>query len=86
MLSRAATLTALGDLLNPTPTPDMIAGMRGRRRPHPSKSSWLGHAVTHQERTIPGPDGAPDLIVSIFTRPDHVPGGPGSITRMAVAW
>ena len=33
--------------------------------------------MSHQERTIPGPDGAPDLIVSIFTRTDHVPGGPG---------
>jgi acetyl esterase/lipase len=31
----------------------------------------------HEERSIPGPEGAPDLIVSIFRRTDHLEGGPG---------
>lgn len=72
-----STLAALGDLLNPTLTPDMISGMRGAPLTSPIEEQLAGHAVRHVERTIPGPDGAPDLVVSIFTRIDHVPGGPG---------
>ncbi|MEP6560947.1 MAG: alpha/beta hydrolase [Nakamurella sp.] len=33
--------------------------------------------VAHEDRTIPGPAGAPDLVISIFKRKDHQPGGPG---------
>jgi acetyl esterase/lipase len=72
-----STLAALGDLLNPTLTPDMISGMRGGPLTAPIEEQLAGHAVRHEERIIPGPEGAPDLIISIFTRIDYVPGGPG---------
>ena len=72
-----STLEALGDLLNPTLTPDMIQGMRGGPLTASIEEQLAGHAVRHEERIIPGPAGAPDIIVSIFTKIDHVPGGPG---------
>ncbi|MEU1212581.1 alpha/beta hydrolase [Streptomyces sp. NPDC005791] len=33
--------------------------------------------IEHFERTIPGPQGAPDLLVSVFRRTDHTTAGPG---------
>ncbi|MFJ9155054.1 alpha/beta hydrolase [Streptomyces sp. NPDC102270] len=33
--------------------------------------------IEHFERTIPGPEGAPDLLVSVFRRTDHRTPGPG---------
>lgn len=36
-----------------------------------------GRPIEHFERTIPGPEGAPDLLVSVFRRTDHVTPGPG---------
>ena len=35
-----------------------------------------GRPIAHEERSIPGPHGAPDLVVSIFRRTDQVRGGP----------
>jgi len=35
-----------------------------------------GRAITHEERTISGPLGAPDLIVSIFRPSNGITGGP----------
>ena len=32
--------------------------------------------IVHTERTIPGPAGAPALVVTLFERPDRVPDGP----------
>lgn len=72
-----ATLVALGDLITPTLTPDMIEGMRQSFVATPIEDLLAGRPVEHFERTIPGPVGAPDLIVSIFRRIDHEPGGPG---------
>ncbi|MEJ1115423.1 alpha/beta hydrolase [Paenarthrobacter sp. CCNWLY172] len=72
-----ATLGALGDLIGPTLTPDMIKGMRETLVAPPIEDLLAGRPVTHFERTIPGPVGAPDLTVSIFRRVDHAPGGPG---------
>lgn len=72
-----ATLGALGDLIAPTLTPDMIEGMRESFVVAPVEDLLSGRPVTHFERTIPGPLGAPDLTVSVFQRTDHAPGGPG---------
>jgi acetyl esterase/lipase len=36
-----------------------------------------GRAITHEELTIPGPDGAPDILISIFRKEGQVAGGPG---------
>ena len=73
-----AALAALGEMLPPTLTPDMIAPMRQGGLLAPPVAELIGdRPIRHEERTIPGPDGAPDLIVSIFTRTDHVVGGPG---------
>src|SRR4051794_29165154 len=65
-----ATLVALGDLITPTLTPDMIEGMRQSFVATPIEDLLAGRPVEHFERTIPGPVGAPDLIVSIFRRID----------------
>ncbi|WP_267278813.1 alpha/beta hydrolase [Arthrobacter sp. CDRTa11] len=76
-LEVGSVLAAFGDLLNPAWTPDMIEGMRASIVSRPVEAMLAGRPVTHVERTIPGPEGGPDVVVSIFSRTDHVPGGPG---------
>jgi acetyl esterase/lipase len=36
-----------------------------------------GREITHEQRSIPGPLGAPDLVISIFRPTNHVAGAPG---------
>ncbi|MER6850660.1 alpha/beta hydrolase fold domain-containing protein [Streptomyces flaveolus] len=35
-----------------------------------------GRPIEHFERTVPGPQGAPDILISVFRRTDHVTPGP----------
>lgn len=73
----AAVLDVLAEQLPPTLTPEMIIPMRDASITPPIEELLAGRNVIHEERSIPGPAGAPDLIVSIFRRLDHVAGGPG---------
>ncbi|MDF2444607.1 MAG: hypothetical protein JWR01_2810 [Subtercola sp.] len=73
----AAVLAVIGAQMPPTLTPEMIAPMRSASITPPIDQLLAGRSVTHEERTVPGPDGAPDITVSIFRRGDHVAGGPG---------
>jgi acetyl esterase/lipase len=70
-------LQLLADLLPQPVTPDMIAGMRAATASPPVEELIKGRPIEHSERVIPGPSGAPDLVVSIFRRTDHVTPGPG---------
>jgi acetyl esterase/lipase len=74
-----AVLAVLGDQLPSTLTPEMIAPMRGAGAAvtAPIEQLLEGRPIEHVERTIPGPAGAPDLVVSIFRRTDHTAAGPG---------
>jgi acetyl esterase/lipase len=73
-----AVLAALGEMLPPTLTPEMIAPMRqGGLLATPIDELIGDRPIRHEERTVPGPEGAPDITLSIFTRTDHAPGGPG---------
>lgn len=36
-----------------------------------------GRPINHQQHLVPGPAGAPDVLISVFTRDDHVAPGPG---------
>jgi len=73
-----AVLAALGEMLPPTLTPEMIGPMRqGGLLATPIDELIGDRPIRHEVRTVPGPDGAPDITLSIFTRTDHVPGGPG---------
>ncbi len=69
-------LAELAALMPPTLTPEMIPLMRQSSVTPPIEDLLLDRPVTHVERTIPGPAGAPDLTVSVFARADHATPGP----------
>ena len=58
-----------------TITPEMIPVRRAEPAVPPGEII-AGRPVVYTDRTIPGPDGAPDLTVTILERPDRRPGGP----------
>ncbi|TAJ46077.1 MAG: alpha/beta hydrolase [Herbiconiux sp.] len=73
-----AALAALGEMLPSTLTPEMIGPMRdGGFLAPPIADLIADRPIRHEERTVPGPAGAPDIVISLFTRTDHVAGGPG---------
>lgn len=74
----AAALTVLADQVPSTLPREALAFMRAIPRPTPPIEQLLGgRAIVHEERVVPGPAGEPDITLSIFTRTDHTPGGPG---------
>ena len=74
----SAALPAIGETLPPTITPDMIPRLREVRYAGVRIDDLIaGRPIRHEERSVPGPEGAPDIILSIFSREDHVAGGPG---------
>ncbi|RUQ88007.1 alpha/beta hydrolase [Labedella gwakjiensis] len=65
-------------MLPPTLTPDLIGSLRQGGLGAPPLSELIGdRPIRHEERTVPGPAGAPDITLSIFSRDGHVAGGPG---------
>lgn len=72
-----AALALLGNDLLSTITPDMLPELRTAQSSPPIEEVLHGRAVVHSELTIPGPTGAPDVIISVYKRDDHVDGGPG---------
>jgi acetyl esterase/lipase len=69
-------LDVVGQTLSPTLTLADLPGLRAGGST-PSLTELLeGRPVSHEERVVPGPPGAPDLVVSIFRRTDQTPGGP----------
>ncbi len=73
-----AVLAVVGEMLPPTLTPEMIVPMRqGTLLATPIDELIGDRPIRHEERTVPGPEGAPDITLSIFARTDHAPGGPG---------
>lgn len=70
-------LTEITTSLPPTLIAQDIPAARTGSFTPPLTELLNGRNITHEERTIPGPSGAPDLVISIFQRADQVPGGPG---------
>lgn len=73
----SAVLAMLGDEVHPSITIEMLEEMRVAQTSQPVAELIAGRPIEHLERLILGPDGAPDIVISIFRRTDHVPGGPG---------
>src|ERR1700760_1945450 len=72
----APILAEMAAVMPPTLTAEMIPLIR--EAPALTVEELIGERpITHSERTIPGPEGAPDIVVSIFARNDHKAGGPG---------
>jgi acetyl esterase/lipase len=73
-----AGLAAVGEMMPPTLTPEMIPPARaGGLGAIPIAEVIGDRPIEHREQTIPGPEGAPDLTVSVFSRADHEVTGPG---------
>ncbi len=72
-----AALEAFGNFLSRTLILDMIPALNASVKSTPVEDLITGRPIVYDERTIPGPAGAPDLTVSIFKRVDYVSGGPG---------
>ncbi|CAN5170245.1 alpha/beta hydrolase [soil metagenome] len=73
-----AVLAAVGETLPSTLTPELIGPMRQGGLGAPPVEELIGdRPIRHEVRTVPGSAGAPDITLSIFTRTDHVAGGPG---------
>lgn len=70
-------LAAISSMMPSTLTPELIGPMRSASVTPPVEELLAGREIVHTERTVPGPEGAPDLVVSVFARRDHVAGGPG---------
>ncbi len=62
--------------ISPTLTRGDIPALRAGSFTPSLDQLLAGRPITHEERSIPGPEGAPDLVVSIFRRTDQVRGGP----------
>jgi acetyl esterase/lipase len=60
-----------------TITPEMIAPMQQTRPVIDPDELIAGTGIVHEERVVPGPQGAPDMTVSIFHRADRAAVGPG---------
>jgi acetyl esterase/lipase len=73
----AAVLAVLADQLPPTLNAEMIVPMRSAMITPPIEEILAGRTITFEDRTIPGAEGDPDIVVSIFARLDHKAGGPG---------
>ncbi|MGJ7908367.1 alpha/beta hydrolase [Actinopolyspora sp. H202] len=69
-------LAGFGESLPSTLTPEMIPALRANSTIS-VEELLTGRSIEHTSRTVPGPEGAPDLTLSVFARPDHTPGGPG---------
>jgi acetyl esterase/lipase len=72
----AAALAAVAEFMPPTLSPEMIEPLRSGLPALPLDDIIAGRAISYEDRTIPGPEGAPDLTVTIFRKEGHV-GGPG---------
>jgi acetyl esterase/lipase len=72
-------LVPLQELYSPTLEPSGIVALREQMPPTTPEALIAGRRITHTETTIPGPDGAPAIVVSVFAPTDHVAGGPGIV-------
>lgn len=73
----AGVLPLLEGLVPKNVTLEDVTRLRELTTSPPIADQLKGRPITHSERTIPGPGGAPNLTVSIFQRDDHVADGPG---------
>jgi acetyl esterase/lipase len=71
-----AVLIGMGEAMPSTMTAEMLPALRAVP-PTQVEDLIAGRSIIHTEQTIPGPAGAPDVILSIFKRADHKPGGVG---------
>lgn len=69
-------LDVVGQTLSPTLTLADLPALRADPGTPPLPDLLAGRPITHQEHTVPGPGGAPDLLVSVFRRADQIKGGP----------
>ena len=70
-VEQAAALLALSEMLPPSITPDMIQMMRGAPIVETIEAVLASRDVIREDRTVPGPQGEPDITLSIFRRADH---------------
>ncbi|MCO5293459.1 MAG: alpha/beta hydrolase [Homoserinimonas sp.] len=72
----SAVLMAQGEQLHSSITFDILEKMRAEQESPPIEEQLANRPIRHFERTVPGSDGAPDVLLSIFQRTDHSEAGP----------
>ena len=72
-----AALAAVADLMPGSITPEVIVASRGQSFGPPIDDALVARGIDHEIRLIPGPDGAPDITLSIFSKKNRIAGGPG---------
>lgn len=72
----SAVLAMLGDEVHSSITIDMLDDMRIEQMSLPVDELIGGRPIAHEEHLVPGPEGSPDLLVTIFHRIDHHVSGP----------
>jgi acetyl esterase/lipase len=72
--------TVLAQQTPSTVTPEMITLMQAIPPTFPDVDALAARNLRHTERTVPGPTGAPDVVLSLFEKTDRVAGGPAIYT------
>lgn len=69
-------LDVVNQSITPTLLPEHLEALRGPGFTKTLDQLLADYPIEHREIIIPGPQGAPDLLVSVFSRPGHT-SGPG---------
>jgi acetyl esterase/lipase len=72
----APTLTEFCSIIPSTLSLDDLLGMRAPELPS-IDGLLAARDIGREDRVAPGLEGEPDIVVSVFTKRTHVPGGPG---------
>ncbi|WP_250032386.1 alpha/beta hydrolase [Paractinoplanes maris] len=72
-----AVLEVVNRSISPTLLPGDLPALRGPGFTPTLEQLLEGRPITHEEHTVEGPPGAPDITVSVFRRTDHRTAGPG---------
>ncbi|GLY19650.1 alpha/beta hydrolase [Kineosporia rhizophila] len=70
-------LDVVNQSITPTLRPEHLQALRGPGFTPSLEQLLEGRAIVHEEHTVPGPEGAPDVLVSVFRPRTRQGAGPG---------
>ncbi len=72
-----AVLDVVNQSITPTLLPEHLEVLRGPGFTPSLEQLLEGRPIVHEEHTVPGPEGAPDVLISVFRHKNHEGVGPG---------